>query len=143
VRPKLRQGTFLSADSEFSLYNAQLCVTGLMSRELFVKTVLVIEMIAVAQHDHPLLSIRRRLSRSDLMQHMLVTIEARHPEAGSSSRSFPRSAFFPLEQYNRRSQRFEAGFVSAGCRSVTSSPSSKGVILLCFRCLPATRAMSG
>jgi DNA-binding transcriptional LysR family regulator len=75
VRPKLRQGTFLSADSEFSLHNAQLCVTGLMSRELFVKPILVIGMIAVVRHDHPLLSIRRRLSRSDLMQHMLVTIE--------------------------------------------------------------------
>ena len=75
VKPKLRQGTFLSADTEFSVYNAQLCVTGLMSREMFVKTILVIEMIAVARHDHPLLSIRRRLSRSDLMQHMLVTVE--------------------------------------------------------------------
>jgi DNA-binding transcriptional LysR family regulator len=75
VKPKLRQGTFLSADSEFSLHNAQLCVTGLMSREMFVKPILVIEMIAVVRQDHPLLSIRRRLSRSDLMQHMLVTIE--------------------------------------------------------------------
>jgi DNA-binding transcriptional LysR family regulator len=75
VRPKLRQGTFLSADSEFSLHNAQLCVTGLMSRELFVKPILVIGMLAVVRHDHPLLSVRRRLSRSDLMQYMLVTIE--------------------------------------------------------------------
>lgn len=75
VKPKLRQGTFLSADSEFSLHNAQLCVTGLMSREMFVKPILVIGMIAVVRSDHPLLSIRRRLSRSDLMQHMLVTIE--------------------------------------------------------------------
>ena len=55
VKPKLRQGTFLSADSEFSLHNAQLCVTGLMSRELFVKPILVIEMIAVVRRDHPLL----------------------------------------------------------------------------------------
>jgi DNA-binding transcriptional LysR family regulator len=76
VKPKLRQGTFLSADSEFSLYNAQFCVTGLISRELFVKPILVIEMIAVARCHHPLLSIRRRLSRSDLMQHSLVTIES-------------------------------------------------------------------
>lgn len=76
VKPKLRQGTFLSADSEFSLHNAQLCVTGLVSRELFVKPVLVIAMIAVARRDHPLLSIRRRLSRSDLMQHTLVSIES-------------------------------------------------------------------
>jgi DNA-binding transcriptional LysR family regulator len=76
VKPKLRQGSFLSADSEFSLHNAQLCVTGLMSRELFVKPILVIGMIAVARRDHPLLSIRRRPSRSDLMQHTMVTIES-------------------------------------------------------------------
>ena len=76
VKPKLRQGTFLSADSEFSLHNAQLCVTGLISRELFVKPILVIQMMAVVRRDHPLLSIRRRLTHSDLMQHMLVTIES-------------------------------------------------------------------
>lgn len=33
------------------------------------------EMIAVVRSDHPLLSILRRLLRSDLIQHMLVTIE--------------------------------------------------------------------
>jgi DNA-binding transcriptional LysR family regulator len=33
-------------------------------------------MIAVVRHDHSLLSIRRRLSRSDLLQHILVTIES-------------------------------------------------------------------
>ena len=76
VRPKLRQGTFLSADSELSLHNAQLCVTGLMSREMFIKPILVIGMIAVVRCDHPLLSIPRKLSRSDLMQHMQVTIES-------------------------------------------------------------------
>jgi DNA-binding transcriptional LysR family regulator len=76
VKPKLRQGTFFSADSEFSLYDAQLCITGLMSREMFVKPILTVGMIAVVRNDHPLLSIRRRLSRSDLMQHMLVTIES-------------------------------------------------------------------
>ena len=76
VRLRLRQGTFLSADSEFSLHNAQICVTGLVSRELLVKPILVIGMIAVARRDHSLHSIRRRLSRSDLMQHMLVTIES-------------------------------------------------------------------
>jgi DNA-binding transcriptional LysR family regulator len=76
VRLKLRQDTFLSADSEFSVHNAQLCVTGLMSRELCVKPILVIGMIAVVRYDHPLLSISRRLSRSDLMEHILVTIES-------------------------------------------------------------------
>ncbi len=76
VRLKLRQGTFLSADSEFSLHNAQICVTGLVSRELLVTPILVIGMIAVARRDHPLFSIPRRLLRSDLMQHTLVTIES-------------------------------------------------------------------
>ncbi len=76
AKPKLRQGSFLSADSEFSLHNAQLCVTGLMSRELFIKPILVIGMIAVARRDHPLLSIRRKPSRPDLMQHTMVTIES-------------------------------------------------------------------
>ena len=87
VKPQLRQGTFLAADSEFSLHNAQLCVTGLLSREIFAKPILVIEMIAVVRHDHPLLSIRRRLSRSDLMQHMLVTIEG---TASGSTKQQPR-----------------------------------------------------
>jgi DNA-binding transcriptional LysR family regulator len=76
VKPKLRQGTFLSADAEFSLHNSQLCITGLVTRELLVKPILVIEMIAVVRRDHPLLAIRRRISRSDLMQHTLVTIES-------------------------------------------------------------------
>jgi DNA-binding transcriptional LysR family regulator len=76
VRVKLRQGSFLSADTEFSLHNAQLCVTGLMSREIFVKPILMIGMIAVVRSDHPLLSIQRRLTRSDLLQYTLVTIES-------------------------------------------------------------------
>jgi DNA-binding transcriptional LysR family regulator len=76
VRLSLRQGTFLSADSEFSVHDAQICVTGLVSRELLVKPILIIEIIAVARGDHPLLSSRRRLSRSDLVRHILVTIES-------------------------------------------------------------------
>jgi DNA-binding transcriptional LysR family regulator len=76
VRLRLRRETFLSADLEFSLHNAQICVTGLVSREILVKPILVIGMIAVARRDHPLFSIRRRLSRSDLTQHALVTIES-------------------------------------------------------------------
>jgi len=81
VRLKLRQFTFLSADSEFSFHNAQICVTGLISRELFVKPILTIELMAVVRRDHPLLSIRRKLSRSDLMPHILVNIES--PASGS------------------------------------------------------------
>jgi DNA-binding transcriptional LysR family regulator len=76
VRLRLRQGTFLSADSEFSIHNAQICVTGLVSREFLIKPILVIGMIAVARRGHPLLSIRHKLTRSDLMQHTQVTIES-------------------------------------------------------------------
>ena len=75
VKPKLRQCTFLSADFEFSAHNAQLCITGVITRELFARPILVIEMIAVARRDHPLFAIRRRILRADLMQHTLVTIE--------------------------------------------------------------------
>jgi len=90
--PKLRQCTFLSAETEFSLHNAQICVTGLMSRETFVKPIMVIGMIAVVRCDHPLLSIRRRLSRSDLMQHMLVTIE------GAASGSLKQQPRLPAQR---------------------------------------------
>jgi len=76
VRLKLRQFTFLSADSEFSFHNAQICVTGLISRELLVKPILTIELMAVVRRDHPLLSMGRKLSRSDLMPHILVSIES-------------------------------------------------------------------
>ena len=75
VKPKLRQSTFLSADFEFSAHNAQLCITGVVSRELFVRPILAIKMIAVARRDHPLLVIRHRIPRGELVQHTQVTIE--------------------------------------------------------------------
>lgn len=75
VQPKLRQATFLSADSEFSVHNAQLCITGLISREFFVRPVLGIRMAGVARRDHPLHAVKRKLARAELMQHVLVTIE--------------------------------------------------------------------
>jgi DNA-binding transcriptional LysR family regulator len=75
VQPKLRQNTFLSADSGFSVHNAQLCISGLISREFFTKHILTVRMIAVARRDHPLHAVKRKLNRPDLMQHTLVTIE--------------------------------------------------------------------
>jgi DNA-binding transcriptional LysR family regulator len=75
VQPKLRQGTFVSADFEFSVHNAHLCITGLVSREFFVKPILSIQMIAVVAKCHPLSAVKRRLNRTDLMQHTLVVIE--------------------------------------------------------------------
>jgi DNA-binding transcriptional LysR family regulator len=122
VRPKLRQGTFLSADSEFSLHNAQLCVTGLMSRELFVKPIVVIGMIAVVRHDHPLLSIQRRISRSDLMQHMLVTIE------GAASGSVKHQPWLPAQRI------LPVGTIDSAIAAVRSG--------LCFGWLPKYRIQS-
>lgn len=76
VQPKLRQATFLSADSEFSAHDAQLCIACLMSREFFAKPILTIRMLAVARHDHPLHKMKRKLNRPDLIQHVLVAIQS-------------------------------------------------------------------
>jgi DNA-binding transcriptional LysR family regulator len=122
VKTKLRQGTFLSADTEFSLHNAQLCVTGLMSREMFVKPILVIEMIAVAWRDHPLLSIHHKLSRTDLMQHMLVAIEGA-------------TAGIPRQQPRHPAQRvLSVGTIESAIAAVQSG--------LCFGWLPKYRIQS-
>ena len=75
VRPKLRQTTFLSSDAEFTAHNAHLCIAGLTSREYYAKPILEIRMLAVAHRDHALHSLRRPLSRIDLIQHTVVTIE--------------------------------------------------------------------
>jgi DNA-binding transcriptional LysR family regulator len=75
IELKLRQATFLSADSEFSVHGAQICVTGLVSRELFVRPILGIKMIAVARRDHALHAVKRKLGRPDLMRYVLVIIE--------------------------------------------------------------------
>ncbi len=122
VRVKLRQGSFLSADAEFSLHNAQICVTGLISREMFVKPILVIGMIAVVRGDHPLLSIRRRLSRSDLMQHMLVTIE------GAASGSLKQQPRLPAQRV------LPVGTIESAIAAVRSG--------LCFGWLPKYRIQS-
>ena len=128
VKPNLRQGTFLSADSEFSLHNAQLCVTGLMSRELFVKPILVIGIIAVARRDHPLLSFSRRLSRSDFMQHTLVTIESTASGSLKHQPRIPAQRVLPVAPSNRRSRPFAAGFALAGCPTTVFNPNSTAAI---------------
>jgi len=95
VRPKLRQGTFLSADAEFSMHHAQLCITGLATREFFVRPILGIRMVPVARRDHPLHAGKRALQRADLLQHMLVTIEGtasgilKHQPRSPSQRVLP------------------------------------------------------
>lgn len=122
VKPKLRQGTFLSADMEFSLHGAQLCVTALASREMFVKPILVIGIVAVARRDHPLLSIRRRLSRSDLMQHTLVSIE------GAASGSLKQQPRLPAQRV------LPVGTIESAIAAVRSG--------LCFGWLPKYRIHS-
>jgi DNA-binding transcriptional LysR family regulator len=122
VRPKLRQGTFLSADAEFSLHNAQICVTGLTSREMFIKPILVIGMIAVVSSDHPLLSIRRRLSRSDLTHHILATIE------GANSGSLKQQPRLPAQRV------LPVGTIESAIAAVRSG--------LCFGWLPKYRIQS-
>jgi DNA-binding transcriptional LysR family regulator len=96
VHLKIRQATFLSADSEFSAHNAHICVAGLMSREYFVKPILDIRMTAVARGDHPLHSMKQPLSRAEMMRHVLVVVEGAGP--GNTKRQ-PRSAaqrFLPV-----------------------------------------------
>jgi DNA-binding transcriptional LysR family regulator len=110
VRLKLRQGTFLSADSEFSLHNAQICVTGLVSRELLVKPILVIAMIAVVRRDHPLLKIRRRLSRSDLMQQILVIIEGAASGRPTQQPRLPTQRFLPVSTIESAISAVRSGF---------------------------------
>jgi len=122
VKPKLRQGTFLSADLEFSVHNAQLCVTGLISRELFVKPILSIEMLAVVRSDHPLLAIQRRLSRSDLIQHTLVTIE------GAASGSLKHQPWLPAQRV------LPVGSIDSAIAAVRCG--------LCFGWLPKYRIQS-
>jgi len=79
VQPKLRQATFLSSDSEFLAHGAHLCVAGLISLEYYVKPILGIRMLAVARQDHLLHSLRRPLSRIDLIKDTIVTIEGVSP----------------------------------------------------------------
>jgi DNA-binding transcriptional LysR family regulator len=116
VQMKLRQGTFLSADAEFSFHNAQLCVTGLMARECFVKPILTVRMLAVARKDHALHAIRRRLSHADLTQQMLVTIE------GASSGNLKQQPRLPAQK------ALPVGTVEAAVAAVRSG--------LCFGWLP-------
>jgi DNA-binding transcriptional LysR family regulator len=119
VHQKLRQATFLSADSEFSTHNAHLCVTGLMSREYFVKPILGIRMLGVACGDHPLHSPKRPISRIEMTRHMLVIIEG--VGSGNSKRQ-PRSP----------AQRFlPVSTIEAAIDAVHSG--------LCFGWLPAYR----
>ena len=119
VHPKLRQGTFLSADVEFSAQGAQLCVTGLVTREYYVKPILRIRMLAVARQGHPLHSLRQPLSRIDLISHTIVTIEGM-------------ASAIPKHQPRNAAQRFiSVTTIGAAIDAVRSG--------LCFGWLPIYR----
>lgn len=110
VQPKLRQGIFLSADSEFSVHNAQLCITGLISREFFVRPILGIRMVAVARKDHPLHAVKRRLMRSDLMQHVLVTIEGTASGMPKHQPRVPAQRVLPVSSIEAAIDAVRSGF---------------------------------
>jgi DNA-binding transcriptional LysR family regulator len=122
IQPKLRQSTFLSADAEFSVHNAQICITGLASRELFVWPILGIKMVAIARKDHRLQAVKRKLGRPDLMQHMLVTIE------GSASGMLKHQPRVPTQRI------LSVGSIEAAIDTVRSG--------LCFGWLPKYRIES-
>ena len=96
VHQKLRQSTFISADSEFSAHHAHLCLCGLMSREYFVKPILDIRMTAIAHRDHPLHLLKRPVSRVDMMQHMLVVIEGAGSGPAKRQPRSPAQRFLPV-----------------------------------------------
>lgn len=119
LHPKLRQATFLSADSEFSAHNAHLCIAGLISREYFVKPILDIRMLAVAHRDHALHSVKHQLSRMDMVQYPLVIIE------GAGSNGAKRQPRNPAQQF------IPVSTIEAAICAVRSG--------LCFGWLPAYR----
>lgn len=119
VQTRLRQSTFLSADAEFSAHNAQLCITGLLSREFFSKPIVAVRMVAVAHRDHALHSVKRKLNRGDLMQHMLVTIE------GTSSGTLKHQPRVPAQRV------LQVSSIEAAIDAVRSG--------LCFGWLPSYR----
>ena len=136
------KGTFLSADSEFSLHNAQLCVTGLISRELFVKPILVIEMVAVARRDHPLHSIRRRPSRSDLMQHVLVTIESTASGSVKHQPRLPAQRVLSVGTIESAIAGVRSGFCFGWLPKYRIQQNSTAAISWPSLCPPVRRAMS-
>ena len=115
-------GLNLSADSEFSVHDSQICITALVSRELFVRPVLGIKMIAVARKDHRLHALQRKLGRPDLMQHVLVTIE------GSASGVLKHQPRFPTQRI------LSVGSIESAIDTVRSG--------LCFGWLPKYRIES-
>lgn len=110
IHSKLRQSNFLSADAEFSAHNAQLCISGLVSREYFVHPILEIRMVAVARADHPLHVLKRTVARGDMMQHALAIIEG--VVAGSVKRQprGPAQRYLPVSTIEAAIDAVRSGF---------------------------------
>ena len=85
AQPKLHKASFLSSIEEFSTFGADLCISGLSVREQLNKPILDIRMKAVARADHPLHTVKRQLTRMDLIQRLAVIIEG----TGNSARRQP------------------------------------------------------
>jgi DNA-binding transcriptional LysR family regulator len=119
VRLKLRQGAFMSSADAFATHGAHLCITGVVPRECFSKVILDIRLLAVARANHPLLQKRRQLTRLDLIQHLMVTIESTER---LTTRRQPRS---PSQHY------CSVNTIEAGIDAVRSG--------LCFGWLPIYR----
>lgn len=92
IHPQIHSAPFIASDQEFADFKADICITGLRARELFVKPILDIRMRAVATADHPLHAVSRELTRMDLLQHLAVVIEG---TSRSESRRQPHSESQP------------------------------------------------
>jgi DNA-binding transcriptional LysR family regulator len=67
-----------------------------MSREYFVKPILDITMLSVARREHRLHSLKRQVSRIDMMQHMLVIIEGQGANNMKRQPRSPAQRFLPV-----------------------------------------------
>jgi DNA-binding transcriptional LysR family regulator len=65
-------------------------------REYFVKPILHIRMKAIAHRDHPLHSLKRQVSRIDMMRHMLVVIEGGGSSNAKRQPSSPAQRVLPV-----------------------------------------------
>ncbi len=119
VRPQLRQTMFLSSVHEFASSGADLCISGLPTREYFAQPILDIRMRAVARADHPLASGNRQLTRLDLIQNLAVIIEG---TVGPIPKKQPHS---PLQRY------LAVNTIDAAIEAVRSG--------ICFGWLPVHR----
>jgi DNA-binding transcriptional LysR family regulator len=118
AHPKLHKASFLSSVEEFSAFGVDLCISGLSVREQLNKPILDIRMKAVARADHPLHTVKRQLTRMDLIQRLAVIIEGAGIE--------------PRRQPHADSQRYLAvNTVEAAIEAVRSG--------VCFGWLPVYR----